>query len=120
MGIVKVKNLRIYAYHGCMKEEFIIGSDYLVNIVAWGNMSIAEKSDNLNDAVDYVTLTKIAKEEMHKPSKLLEAVVARIIDRCLMEHSLLLKIQVTVEKLNPPLNADAESVSVTMKKRREL
>ena len=29
---VKVENLKIYAYHGCMKEEKIIGSDYVVNV----------------------------------------------------------------------------------------
>ena len=27
---VKVENLKIYAYHGCMKEEEVIGSDYIV------------------------------------------------------------------------------------------
>ena len=31
---VKVENLKIYAYHGCMKEEKIIGSDYVVNVTA--------------------------------------------------------------------------------------
>ena len=31
-GTVKVENLKIFAYHGCMDEEEIIGSDYVVNI----------------------------------------------------------------------------------------
>ena len=31
---VKVENLKIYAFHGCMDEEKIIGSDYLVKIKA--------------------------------------------------------------------------------------
>ena len=31
---VKVENLKIYAFHGCMEEEKVIGSDYIVNICA--------------------------------------------------------------------------------------
>ena len=31
---VKVENLKIYAFHGCMNEEKVIGSDYVVNITA--------------------------------------------------------------------------------------
>ena len=31
---VKVENLKIYAFHGCMEEEKVIGSDYIVNIEA--------------------------------------------------------------------------------------
>ena len=31
---VKVENLKIFANHGCMAEESIIGSDYIVNINA--------------------------------------------------------------------------------------
>ena len=32
MGIIKVENIRVTAYHGCLKEETAIGSDYLVNL----------------------------------------------------------------------------------------
>ena len=32
MGIIKVTNIRVYAYHGCLKEESVIGSDYSVDV----------------------------------------------------------------------------------------
>ena len=51
-------------------------------------------------------------------SKLLEAVVKRIIDRSFEEIDVLNKISVTVSKLNPPINADVEAVSVTMEEKR--
>ena len=59
-------------------------------------------------------LARIAKNEMSKRSKLLEVVVKRIIDSCFDEISVLEKVSVTVSKLNPPINADVESVSVTI------
>ena len=51
-------------------------------------------------------------------SKLLEVVVKRIISACFDEIPFLEKISVTVSKLNPPINADVESVSVTMEEER--
>ena len=36
MGVVKVNNLIVYAYHGCLAEEAIIGGEYVINIKAWG------------------------------------------------------------------------------------
>ena len=32
MGIIKVENIRVFAYHGCLKEETKIGSEYSVDL----------------------------------------------------------------------------------------
>ena len=116
---VKVENLKIYAYHGCMKEEKVIGSDYVVNITAVCFVNKEVFQDVINGTVDYVDLARIAKEEMSIRAKLLEVVVKRIIDRSFKEIMVLSKISVTVLKINPPINADVEAVSVTMAEERK-
>lgn len=116
---VKVENLKIYAYHGCMKEEKVIGSDYIVNITAVCFVNKEVFQDVINGTVDYVDLARIAKEEMSIRAKLLEVVVKRIIDRSFKEIMVLNKISVTVSKINPPINADVEAVSVTMAEERK-
>ena len=115
---VKVENLKIYAFHGCMEEEKVIGSDYIVNICAI--CSVGEKAfdDEIGGTVNYVDLARIAKREMSVRSKLLEVVVNRIINCCFNEISVLEQISVTVSKLNPPINADVDSVSVSIDKIR--
>jgi len=115
---VKVENLKIYAFHGCMEEEEIIGGDYVVNICAVCSVGKKAFDDQIGGAVDYVDLARIAKREMSVRSKLLEAVVKRIIDCCISEISVLEQVSVTVSKLNPPIDADVESVSVSMDKKR--
>ena len=115
---VKVENLKIYAFHGCMEEEKAIGSDYIVNIEAECFVGNDAFNDKISDTIDYVDLARIAKREMLTRSKLLEAVVKRIIDRSFEEINVLNKISVTVSKLNPPINADVEAVSVTMEEER--
>ena len=114
MGIVKVTDLLVYGYHGCLKEEAVIGSEYLINIKAWASIKKAAKSDALIDAVDYVLLSDIAKKEMKTRSNLLENVVDRIITKSLEECSDIKKIKVCLAKLNPPTNSDVRSVSVTL------
>ena len=85
MGIIKLKNIRVYAYHGCLLEEGRIGSDYRVDISVKANLSTSAQSDNLSDTVDYVHLNRIVKQEMAIRSQLLETVVKRILDRIFSE-----------------------------------
>ena len=115
---VKVENLKIYAFHGCMEEEKIIGGDYVINICAVCCVGKKAFEDEIGGTVDYVDLARIAKREMSVRSRLLEAVVKRIIDCCFNEISVLDQISVTVSKLSPPIDADVESVSVSMDKKR--
>ena len=116
---VKVENLKIYAFHGCMNEEKVIGSDYVVNITAICFVNKEVFQDVISGTVDYVDLARIAKQEMSIRAKLLEVVVKRIIDRSFKEITVLNKISVTVSKINPPINADVEAVSVTMAEERK-
>ena len=67
MGKVKVENIKVYAYHGCLKEETRIGSEYLVDVSVKANLSKASKSDDLSDTVDYVHINHIVKKEMKMP-----------------------------------------------------
>lgn len=114
MGIIKVKNIRIFANHGCLNEETKIGSDYRVDLEVKANLKKSAKTDNLNDTVDYVLLNKIVKEEMAIPSKLLETVARRIIQRIFDESKMVTKVSVAVSKINPPIGGDVEMVTIKM------
>ncbi len=113
-----LKNVRIYAYHGCLKEENAIGSDYLINLTVWTDLAISAQSDALSDTVDYVHLNNIVKEEMQIPSKLLEKVAARISNRIFIELQTVDKAKVSVAKVNPPIGGDVQEVSVVLKRKR--
>ena len=81
MGKVKIDNIRVYAHHGCLKEETAIGSEYRVDVSVDADLTKASLSDKLSDTVDYVHINQIVKQEMDIPSKLLEHVGQRIINR---------------------------------------
>ena len=114
MGIIKVENIRVFAHHGCLNEETKIGSDYRVDLEVKANLRKSAKTDDLNDTVDYVLLNKIVKEEMAMPSKLLETVARRIIQRIFNESKMVTKVSVAVSKMNPPIGGDVEMVTIKM------
>ena len=112
MGKIYLKNIRLYAFHGCMDEEEKIGSDYIVNVVVKTNLDKSSKSDQLKDTVDYVALHAIVKEEMQQRAKLLEHVADRILNRIIEEHTSVQKAKVKVSKRNPPIGGNVEEVAV--------
>ncbi len=118
MGTIKVTNIRVYAYHGCLREESQIGSDYRVDVTVEADLSQAALSDKLGDTVDYVLLNRIVKEEMAVSSHLLETVCERILSRFMQEEAMITKAAVSVSKLNPPIGGDVEMVTVSRAKSR--
>jgi dihydroneopterin aldolase len=119
MGIIKVENIRVFAHHGCLKEETKIGSDYRVDLKVKADLQASASSDQLSDTVDYVLLNKIIKEEMQVSSYLLETVAKRILNRIFREDLLVTKATVCVSKLNPPIGGDVEKVTIKMTERRK-
>lgn len=119
MGIIKVENIRVFAYHGCLKEETKIGSDYRVDLQVEANLQTSAKTDKLTDTVDYVFLNRIIKQEMLIASQLLETVAKRILNRIFNEDKLVKKATVWISKLNPPIGGDVEKVTIKMTDKRK-
>ena len=118
MGTIKISNIKVYAYHGCLVEEGKIGSDYRIDLSVKADLKKSAETDHLADTVDYVHLNKIVKEEMAVRTKLLETVATLILDRILLEIPLVNKAKIKVSKLNPPIGGNVEMVSIIMERIR--
>ncbi|MDR1876085.1 MAG: dihydroneopterin aldolase [Flavobacteriaceae bacterium] len=117
MQKIKLKNIKIYAYHGCLEEEAKIGSFYLVNLIVWLNLQKAGKSDELKDTVNYAELTRIVKKQMEIRSHLLEHVAQRILTEIETGFKTIRKVKISVAKLNPPVDVCIDEVKVTFVKK---
>ncbi len=83
------------------------------------NLKTASISDKLNDTIDYVLLNKIVKEEMSIPSKLIETVGKRILNRVFLESNLVTKVIISISKINPPIGGDVEMVTIKLTEKRK-
>lgn len=118
MQEIQLVNQREYAYHGCLEEESIIGSEYITNLKVFCDLQDSAIKDDLKYTVDYVDLRAVVTQEMQKRSKLLESVCLRIINRLFNEFPLILKADIKICKLNPPINGDVEQVCVCFSKEK--
>jgi dihydroneopterin aldolase len=110
--IIEVNQIRVYANHGCLPEEALIGSKYTVDVYIETDFSKSTESDELSDTVDYVTINQIVMDEMAVRSKLLEQVAQRIVNASKKACPEIQKIRVKISKLCPPINGDVQDVSI--------
>lgn len=110
MGVIAVDGIRIYAYHGCLPEEARIGGHYRVDVQVSGDFATAERTDELQDTIDYGRIASIVTEEMSRRSKLIEHVARRILDALKKEWPGAFRFEVRVTKERPPVQGDVQQV----------
>ena len=120
MGEIYLKGMKIYAFHGCLKEENIIGSNYKIHLMVKTDMVKSSKSDTLIDTIDYSSLYKIIEKEMSIPSSLIENVCERILNALFNSFPSITKVSLEISKLNPPIDGDVKEVSIKKKRKRFL
>ena len=121
MGQIRLNGMEFYAYHGCYREEQMIGNHFLVDITMDTYMERASQSDDLRDALNYAEVYELVKQEMAIRSYLLEHLTARILDRFFERFPQLEWAEVCVSKLNPPIGGQMRSVSVSQQRaKREM
>lgn len=114
MSWISIEGMEFHSYHGCFKEERVIGTRFIVNLWFELDTTVAEKSDNLRDTIDYQAVYQLVKSEMEESSHLLEHVGRRILDTFHSKYPQVIRSKVNVSKLNPPLGGKIQSVNVTI------
>jgi 7,8-dihydroneopterin aldolase/epimerase/oxygenase len=114
MGLIQIENMEFYAYHGCYKQEQVVGNRFLVDLEISANLDKATLSDNIEDTLNYQNAYDIVKEQMSINSRLLEHVAGRILDELLSRFTDIEKATVRVSKMNPPMGGQIDRVSVTL------
>lgn len=112
MHKIVLEGIKVYAYHGCLPEEGLIGTNYTVDVTMETDFTIAAETDDLTQTIDYVVVYEVVKKQMAIRSKLIEQVGQRIVNELKSTLSGLKKIEVKVTKLNPPMNGNVERVSI--------
>lgn len=118
MGVIRVEDIRCFAYHGCMEEEGVIGTVFSIDVELKADLSVSAKSDLLTDTIDYVAVSRLVQEEMAIRSKLIEHVTQRILDRLMKDHPSVESSKVIVVKHAAPINGEVKRVSVTLEAKR--
>ncbi len=116
MSHIKLEGMEFFAYHGCFKEEQVIGTKFIVDLNIEADVEQAALKDDLHLAIDYLTVYQLVKKQMEIRSKLLENVGKRILDELYKQFPTIIHAEVKVSKMNPPLGGKLKSVSLITKR----
>lgn len=114
MAKISICGMEFHAFHGCFKEEQIIGNNFMVDLFLETDTIKAENSDDLRETVDYSRVYNLVKIEMEITSKLLEHVARRILNVILKAYPQITFAELSVSKMNPPVGGKVDKVTVTI------
>jgi dihydroneopterin aldolase len=117
-GRIALEGLEFHAFHGVYPHERESGNWFEVDIAVDTDFSDAAKNDELAGTVDYEAIYRVVKEEMDKPSKLLETVGENIVEQVLTTFAAVKNVEVKISKLNPPIGGKAKKATVFISKKR--
>jgi dihydroneopterin aldolase len=108
---ISLNNVRFRAYHGMHPEERQKGNDFVVNMQV-SYEPPRETILSLDDTIDYALLFEILNSTMQQPVDLLETVAQTIANTIYKQYPRIKEINVSIEKLNPPIDKFSGSAAV--------
>ena len=115
---IELSNIHLYAYHGVLPQENKVGAWYTLSLQATISNLDSIANDNLEATVNYAEIYEVICEEMKIPSKLLEHVCGRILERLFEKFAIIEKIEITLTKDTPPMGGDRLNSCVRIKAER--
>ena len=113
-----MEGLEFHAYHGIYPHERSSGNKFEVDVSVDTRFDEVAFRDDLSGTINYETVYVVVREEMEKPSKLLESVAHAIAARILDAFESAMRVEVTLSKFNPPIGGVCRKAKVSVRIQR--
>ncbi|GAA0452744.1 dihydroneopterin aldolase [Alkalibacillus silvisoli] len=119
MDKIMLNGLMFYGYHGLFPEENKLGQRFTVDLVLKCDLSLAGRSDQMTDSIDYGQVYEVAKSVVEGEAKnLIEAVAEEIAQKMFRTFASLEAITIKVDKPGPPIPGYYQSAAVEIERER--
>lgn len=115
MITINLYNLTFHSFHGVHEEEKLLGNEYEVNADVQFYEEEAE-IHSLSQTINYVEVYEIIKKRMQTPTDLLETIVMDIGNTIHEKYNYVRRINISLKKIHPPIEAIVGSVGVSWNK----
>lgn len=113
---IQLVNVELYAFHGIFEGEEKVGNPYLVNLsVAFDERD--KSFDEINETINYEELYNIVKQRMQIRTGLVEKICINIIRHIKHQYPFVKEVDLSIRKLQPPLQEFQGSVGVCMNRK---
>ena len=112
---INLEGMDFHAFHGCYELERLTGSHFEVNLKIVSPLGRVAEDDDVTQAVNYLTVYEVVREQMAIVQHTIERVAQNIIDALHGSFKQIVAVECTVTKIAPPLGGKVNRVSVTLK-----
>ena len=116
MVSIELHNLQLHAFHGIHDGESKTGNRYIVDLVVQYEEGDTH-FDELSSTINYVELYEIVKQRMQVNTPLLERLCEGIIRRIKHQYPFINQVNISVFKLEAPIENFQGKVGVSMLKK---
>ena len=118
MDCIKIRQLEVFAYHGCNEDEKINGQKFYIDADLYTDVRTPGVSDMLEDTVNYSKACKYINKFMTENRfDLIEAVAEQVTRGLLRKFPKIKEIELTVNKPNAPIKLPFGNVAVTVRRK---
>ena len=111
-----IKNLTVKCIIGVNPSERELEQEIRMQLFMWTNIAKASRSDNLEDALDYSTIYREVVQRVEQSRfYLIERLAYEIATICL-QHPLIHKVSVVLEKAGALEKAESSGIELTLEK----
>ncbi len=120
MDYIHLNDMEFYGYHGALPEETKLGQRFRATVSLAVDLSIAGKTDDLSDTVNYAEVYSTCREIVEgEPLKLIETVAEKMTEAILSKFKDKVRgTRVILIKPDPPIPGHYASVSVDITRGR--
>ena len=111
---IRLDGIYVRAFHGCYDLEQQVGNRFRVDLAIRTPLGDLPKTDDVTQAVNYLTVFAIVERSMQRTQRTIEAAASNIIDAIREEFPQIVEVECTVAKIAPPLGGKIDKVSVTL------
>ena len=119
MGIIRLKNMQFYGYHGVSESEKHLGGKFEVDVEMKTDFQKAFASDNLEATIDYEAVYKTVDNCVKNDNYYLIESLADSIAREILVRFSVSEITVRVRKPHAPINGVLDTVEVEISRKKE-
>lgn len=112
---ILLEGMEFYSFHGCNDEEKQIGGKFEVSLKIKVDIGKASEHDDINKTLNYQDVYNLVKSQIAIKSNIIENVAYRILKEIKSNFDNIKEIEIKFSKINPPINAKIEKISVIMK-----
>jgi dihydroneopterin aldolase/2-amino-4-hydroxy-6-hydroxymethyldihydropteridine diphosphokinase len=119
MDRINIKNLEVFAKHGLIPEENVLGQKFVISAALFIDLRNAGMTDDFTKTLDYGGICRVIKSFIEENTYgLIEAAAEHLVEMLLIDNPTLQRVWLEIKKPWAPVAAHLETVSIEIERSR--